>query len=71
MYGTPDGRKTLSASITYGNAAPDLAQALPKALDDLLKEVFCGGQAPRELSLTRRGGRRCRGEAGAGSSGSG
>ncbi|MDP9843042.1 serine hydrolase domain-containing protein [Streptosporangium lutulentum] len=39
MYGTPDGKKTLTASITYGDAAPDLA-AFPKVLDTLLKEVF-------------------------------
>ncbi|GAA3466565.1 serine hydrolase domain-containing protein [Nonomuraea roseola] len=44
MISTPDGKTTLTASITYGDAAPDLA-AFPKALDNLLKEVFCGGQA--------------------------
>ncbi|MFI6505471.1 serine hydrolase domain-containing protein [Nonomuraea typhae] len=45
LYGTPDGKKTLTASITYGDAAPDLAQAFPKARDNLLKQVFCDGQA--------------------------
>ncbi|WP_157253438.1 serine hydrolase domain-containing protein [Nonomuraea typhae] len=45
MYSTPDGKKTLTASITYGEAAPDLAQAFPKARDNLLAQVFCGGQA--------------------------
>ncbi|MEV4898686.1 serine hydrolase domain-containing protein, partial [Nonomuraea sp. NPDC055795] len=41
LYSTPDGRKTLAASITYGEAAPDLAKAFPKARDNLLKKVFC------------------------------
>ncbi|WP_283137568.1 serine hydrolase domain-containing protein [Rhizohabitans arisaemae] len=45
MYGTPDGKKTLTASITYGDAAPDVAQAFPKARDNLLKAVFCGERA--------------------------
>ncbi|MEV4250498.1 serine hydrolase domain-containing protein [Streptosporangium canum] len=45
MYGTPDGKKTLTASITYGDAAPDTTKAFPKALDNLLKQVFCDGQA--------------------------
>jgi D-alanyl-D-alanine carboxypeptidase len=44
MYGTPDGKKTLTASITYGDAAPNMGP-FPKTLDKLLKEVFCGGQA--------------------------
>ncbi|MEU7002984.1 serine hydrolase domain-containing protein [Nonomuraea sp. NPDC046570] len=43
MISTPDGKTTLTASLTYGDAAPDLA-AFPKTLDNLLKEVFCGGQ---------------------------
>ncbi|MER5327177.1 serine hydrolase domain-containing protein, partial [Streptosporangium roseum] len=45
MYSTPDGKKTLTASITTGDAAIDPAQVFPKALDKLLKDVFCGGQA--------------------------
>ncbi|MFI6387888.1 serine hydrolase domain-containing protein [Nonomuraea sp. NPDC050540] len=45
LYGTPDGRTTLAASITYGDAAPDLAEAFPKARDNLLAKVFGGGQA--------------------------
>ncbi|MBB3724420.1 hypothetical protein FHR33_000280 [Nonomuraea dietziae] len=45
MYGTPDGKKTLTASITSGDAAIDPAQAFPKALDKLVKDVFCGGKA--------------------------
>ncbi|OUC97054.1 serine hydrolase domain-containing protein [Streptosporangium minutum] len=45
MYSTPDGSKTLTASITTGDAAIDQAQMFPKALDKLVKEVFCGGKA--------------------------
>jgi D-alanyl-D-alanine carboxypeptidase len=41
MYSTPDGSKTLTASITTGDAAIDQAQVFPKALDKLLKTVFC------------------------------
>ncbi|MGW0707206.1 serine hydrolase domain-containing protein [Streptomyces sp. NPDC002643] len=43
MYSTPDGRKTMTASLTTGDA-PILPQVeFPKALDGLLKAVFCGG----------------------------
>lgn len=42
MYSTPDGRKTLTASVTAGDADIDLANDYPKALDRLLREVFCG-----------------------------
>ncbi|MFI6176837.1 serine hydrolase domain-containing protein [Nonomuraea sp. NPDC051191] len=45
MLSTPDGKKTLTASITFGDVAPDLAQAFSKALPNLLRQVFCGGQA--------------------------
>ncbi|GAA4233065.1 D-alanyl-D-alanine carboxypeptidase [Streptosporangium album] len=45
MYSTPDGSKTLTASINTGDAAIDQAQVFPKALDKLVKEVFCGGKA--------------------------
>ncbi|MEV4166275.1 hypothetical protein [Nonomuraea dietziae] len=45
MYSTPDGEKTLTASITSGDAAIDPAQAFPKALDKLVKDVFRGGKA--------------------------
>ncbi|MDP9865874.1 MULTISPECIES: serine hydrolase domain-containing protein [Streptosporangium] len=44
MYSTPDGKKTLTASVTTGDRAGDVA-AFPKLLDNLLKEVFCGGKA--------------------------
>ncbi|MFI9552863.1 serine hydrolase domain-containing protein [Nonomuraea endophytica] len=44
MYGTPDGKKTLTASITDGDRTPD-PRTFPKLLDDLLRQVFCGGQA--------------------------
>ncbi|MEV4177794.1 serine hydrolase domain-containing protein [Nonomuraea sp. NPDC049709] len=45
MYSTPDGKTTLTASITAGDAAVDVAQEFPKALDNLLKKVFCDGPA--------------------------
>ncbi|WP_027936396.1 serine hydrolase [Amycolatopsis sp. ATCC 39116] len=43
MYSTPDGSKTLTASITLGDADVDVAVEYPKALDKLLGEVFCAG----------------------------
>lgn len=45
MYSTPDGKKTLTASITSGDAAVDVATEFPKALNNLIKTVFCDGQA--------------------------
>ncbi|HUR04496.1 MAG TPA: serine hydrolase, partial [Nonomuraea sp.] len=44
MYSTPDGSKTLTASITMGDADIDQAQVFPKALNMLVKKVFCDGQ---------------------------
>ncbi|MEU7740294.1 serine hydrolase domain-containing protein [Nonomuraea sp. NPDC049158] len=44
MYSTPDGSKTLTASLTMGDAAVDQSVVFPKALDKLIKAVFCGGQ---------------------------
>ncbi|MEV4116673.1 serine hydrolase domain-containing protein [Nonomuraea sp. NPDC049695] len=44
MYSTPDGSKTLTASLTAGDAAVDLT-TYPKMLDGLVKAAFCGGQA--------------------------
>lgn len=44
MYSTADGRKTLTASITGVDTEVDLAEEYPKALDKLLKAVFCGEQ---------------------------
>jgi D-alanyl-D-alanine carboxypeptidase len=41
---SPDGSKTLTASLTAGDAAFDLAK-YPKMLDALVKAAFCGGQA--------------------------
>ncbi|GAA3794538.1 serine hydrolase domain-containing protein [Amycolatopsis tucumanensis] len=43
MYSTPDGSKTLTASVTLGDADVDVAVEYPKALDKLLGEVFCAG----------------------------
>ncbi|GAA1311876.1 serine hydrolase domain-containing protein [Pseudonocardia xinjiangensis] len=46
MYSTPDGSKTLTASLNYvDDAAMSLAGAFHKATQRLLEEVFCGGQA--------------------------
>ncbi|PZG03147.1 serine hydrolase domain-containing protein [Nonomuraea aridisoli] len=45
MYSTPDGKKTMTASITSGDAAMDVATEFPKALNDLIDAVFCDGQA--------------------------
>ncbi|WP_157254860.1 serine hydrolase domain-containing protein [Nonomuraea typhae] len=45
MYSTPDGSKTLTASITSGDAEADVAKEFPKALDNLLKTAFCGKNA--------------------------
>ncbi|MFG2298825.1 serine hydrolase domain-containing protein [Streptomyces sp. NPDC048603] len=48
MYGSPDGRTTLIASLTTGDARLDHAQAgaaFGKAQQRLVSEVFCGGQA--------------------------
>ncbi|ONI76297.1 alkaline D-peptidase [Actinosynnema sp. ALI-1.44] len=41
MYSTPDGSKTLTAAMTGGDAGTDLAKEYPRALDKLLKAVFC------------------------------
>jgi len=40
MYSTPDGSKTMTASITSGAVAADAK--FPELLDKLLKTVFCG-----------------------------
>ncbi|MDP9866935.1 MULTISPECIES: serine hydrolase domain-containing protein [Streptosporangium] len=45
MFSTPDGKKTLTASITTGDAAVDVATEFPKALNNLVMTVFCDGQA--------------------------
>ncbi|MCO1658881.1 serine hydrolase domain-containing protein [Pseudonocardia humida] len=46
MYSTPDGSKTLTASLNYvDDAAMSLAGAFQKAMQRLVEEVFCGGQA--------------------------
>ncbi len=41
MYSTPDGSKTMTASITAG-AAADAAQGFPAELNKLVRTVFCG-----------------------------
>ncbi|MEV4582519.1 serine hydrolase domain-containing protein [Nonomuraea jabiensis] len=40
MYSVPDGSKTLIASLTSGDAAIDVMQVFPVALEKLVKEVF-------------------------------
>ncbi|HUR05522.1 MAG TPA: serine hydrolase domain-containing protein, partial [Nonomuraea sp.] len=45
MYSSPDGKKTLIASLTTGDAAVDPAALYPKLVERLLKEVFCNGKA--------------------------
>ncbi|WP_103959438.1 serine hydrolase domain-containing protein [Nonomuraea solani] len=44
MYSTPDGGKTLTASLTAGDAAFDMTM-YPKLLDGLVRAALCGGQA--------------------------
>lgn len=46
MYSTPDGSKTLTASLNYvDDVAMSLAVAFPKATQRLVEEVFGGGLA--------------------------
>ncbi|MGW4686605.1 serine hydrolase domain-containing protein [Streptomyces sp. NPDC004244] len=45
MYATPDGKRTLTASVTTGDAAVDLVHEFPKLRDRLVEEVFRGGRA--------------------------
>ncbi|MFC4117121.1 serine hydrolase domain-containing protein [Nonomuraea zeae] len=45
MYSTPDGSKTLTASLTSGDADIDVMEVFPKALAKLVQEVFGGGSA--------------------------
>jgi D-alanyl-D-alanine carboxypeptidase len=45
MIGTPDGRRTLTASATTGDAAIDPAQAWQQAVQRLVDVVFCDGPA--------------------------
>ncbi|KJY42008.1 alkaline D-peptidase [Streptomyces sp. NRRL B-1568] len=45
MISTPDGSKTLTASITAGDAAIDTAKEFGKATQRLVKEVFCSTHA--------------------------
>lgn len=45
MYSSPDGSRTLTASVTTGDAAIDVVTDFPKALKKLLEDVLCDGQA--------------------------
>uniref|UniRef100_UPI0031D5DB61 serine hydrolase domain-containing protein n=1 Tax=Saccharothrix mutabilis TaxID=33921 RepID=UPI0031D5DB61 len=42
MYSSPDGRTTMTAGVTTGDAPIDPAAAFPKALAGLVETVFCG-----------------------------
>lgn len=44
MYSSPDGSRTMTASITMGDAPIDPVAVFPGALDKLFNTVFCGGQ---------------------------
>lgn len=44
MYSTPDGSMTLTASATMSDAPINQAEVFPKALDKLIKTVFCDGR---------------------------
>ncbi|WP_378733247.1 serine hydrolase domain-containing protein [Nocardia brasiliensis] len=49
MYSTPDGSKTLTASLNYvDDAELSGAAAFQQATQRLVEEVFCGGQAAAE-----------------------
>ncbi|NUT51861.1 MAG: beta-lactamase family protein, partial [Saccharothrix sp.] len=45
MYSTPDGRTTLTASVTAGDVEVDLLEAFPRVQRRLVDEVFCGEPA--------------------------
>jgi D-alanyl-D-alanine carboxypeptidase len=47
MYSTPDGRKTMTAGLTMGDAALEPAEIFPQALDTLVRTVFAGESAGR------------------------
>jgi CubicO group peptidase (beta-lactamase class C family) len=42
MYSTPDGRKTMTAGLTMGDAALEPSEIFPQALDTLVRTVFAG-----------------------------
>ncbi|GAA3617696.1 serine hydrolase domain-containing protein [Nonomuraea rosea] len=51
MYSTPDGGKTLTASLNYADdAALSLGAEFQKATQRLVDEVFCGGQSGSRTS---------------------
>ncbi|MDT9693198.1 serine hydrolase domain-containing protein [Streptomyces sp. P9(2023)] len=43
MYSSPDGSRTLTASVTMGDKEIDLVKTFPKLRERLVKEVFCDG----------------------------
>lgn len=44
MYSTPDGSKTLEASLTTGDRTSDVSAAFQQAQQKLVDLVFCGGR---------------------------
>ncbi|SDN03634.1 serine hydrolase domain-containing protein [Allokutzneria albata] len=42
MYSSPDGRKTLTASVTTGDHPMNPAEVFPKALEKFIKVAYCG-----------------------------
>ncbi|MFI6517619.1 serine hydrolase domain-containing protein [Spirillospora sp. NPDC050679] len=51
MYSSPDGAKTLTASLTMGDAAVETAEVFPKLLGMLVDTVFSSRQAePAQLT---------------------
>ncbi|TDQ46101.1 serine hydrolase domain-containing protein [Actinorugispora endophytica] len=44
MISTPDGRRTLTASLTTGDAEMDPVAEFPQVLEGLIKAVFCEGR---------------------------
>ncbi|MFG1793186.1 serine hydrolase domain-containing protein [Nocardia sp. NPDC049149] len=43
MYSSPDGSVTMTASLTMGDAAMEPTKEFPKATQQLIEKVFCGG----------------------------
>jgi D-alanyl-D-alanine carboxypeptidase len=45
MYSSPDGKKTLTASVTWvDEVTRGPAKDFQKLVDGLVQEVFCGGR---------------------------
>ncbi|MET1072723.1 MAG: serine hydrolase domain-containing protein [Umezawaea sp.] len=55
MYSTLDGSRTLEASLTYVDAVVPPAEAMQKALQSLISEVFCDGEVGGAESVRSTG----------------